>query len=75
MSTREMAHKILDNMNEEQLTGFVSLFKAYSISPSEDDDLIERENAYNNLRKRIRHIPNLDYEKELAEYREEKYGI
>ena len=29
MSTREMAHKILDSMNEEQLIGFISLFKVF----------------------------------------------
>lgn len=74
MSTREMAHKILDNMNEEQLAGFISLFKVYNIS-NEDDDLLEREKAYNNLRKKIKPIPNLDYDKELAEFREEKYGV
>ena len=34
----------------------------------EDDDMIERENAYNNLRKRIRHIPNLDYEKDSCNW-------
>ena len=74
MSTREMAHKILDNMNEEQLVGFISLFKVYNIS-IEDDDLIERERAYDNLRKKIKPISNLDYDKELAEYRKEKYGV
>ncbi len=74
MSTRETAHKILDSMNEEQLIGFISLFKIYNVSTPEDDT-VEREKAYNNLRKKIRPIPNLDYDKELAEYREEKYGL
>ncbi|MBR4183151.1 MAG: UDP-N-acetylenolpyruvoylglucosamine reductase [Lachnospiraceae bacterium] len=74
MSTREMAHKILDSMNEEQLIGFISLFKFYNISV-EDDDLAERERAYDNLRKRIKPVTNLDYDKELSEYREEKYGV
>lgn len=74
MGTRETAHKILDNMNEEQLLGFISLFKIYNTS-IEDDDMIEREKAYENLRKKIKPIPNLDYDKELAEYREEKYSI
>lgn len=37
-------------MNEEQLVGFISLFKVYNIS-IEDDDLSEREKAYDNLRK------------------------
>ena len=72
MSTREMAHRILDNMNDEQLIGFISLFKVYSMSV--EDDMIERERAYENLRKKIKPVPGLDYDKELAEYREEKYG-
>ena len=73
MSTREMAHKILDSMNEEQLVGFISLFKVYNIF-TEDDDMMERERAYKSLRKKIKPIPDLDYDKELAKYREEKYG-
>ncbi len=74
MSTREMAHQILDNMSEEQILGFVSLFRVNQISVSEDD-MTEREKAYESLRKKIRSIPDLDYDRELAEYREEKYGI
>ena len=74
MSTRELAHKILDNMNEEQLVGFISLFKIYNVSV-EEDDLMEREKAYEYLQKKIKPIPDLDYDKELAEYREEKYGV
>ena len=73
MSTREMAHQILDNMNEEQLVSFIALFKVYNI-PVESDDFKVRNEAYDNLKKIIRPVPNLDYDKELADYREEKYG-
>ncbi len=74
MSTREMAHKILDDMNEEQLLGFIALFRVQDLSaePSEQE---ERNKAYHNLRKMIKPIQNLDYDKELADYREERYGV
>ena len=35
-------------------------------------EMTEKQKAYEELQKMIRPVPELDYEKELAEYREEK---
>ncbi len=37
------------------------------------DDMKEREEAFLHLEKMKRKVPDLDYERELAAYREEKY--
>lgn len=65
MSTREMAHRILDNMNDEQLANATSV----------TETKLEKEKAYEELRRIIRPVPGIDYDKELAEYREGKYEI
>ncbi len=44
------------------------------MSTKENDNMTERRKAFEELEKLCRHIPNLDDDKELAEYREEKYG-
>ena len=74
MSTREMAHKILDNLSEDQLEGFISLFGVFDAAPKVTN-ISEKEKAYTELCHMIKPLPEIDYDKELAEYREEKYGI
>lgn len=72
MSTREMAYSIFEQLSEEQLKEFIAMFR--DIYPVKDEELTEKQRALKELNGLIRHIPNLDDEKELAEYREEKYG-
>lgn len=73
MSTREVALSIFDQLNESELKAFIELFrKVYP--PKSDDDLTEKQKAFKELDSLIRPIKDLDDEKELAEYREEKYG-
>lgn len=72
MSTKEMAYSILEQLTEEELQGFVALFRR--VHPPKTDDMKERRAAFERLEKLRRHIPDLDEKKELAEYREEKYG-
>ena len=44
MSTREIAYQIFQKLNEEELQGFIALFKrAYLL---EDDDMKERQAAF-----------------------------
>ena len=74
MSSREMAHKILDNMNEEQIIGFITLFgenNSMDISHNEYD----KEKVYQELCGMIKSIQDLDYDEEVKSYREEKYGV
>lgn len=73
MSTREIAYRIFEQLTEEELEGFVALFRR--LHPPQDSDMAERRAAFERLEKICRPIPNLDEKKELAEYREEKYGI
>ena len=73
MSTREQAHWIVDTLNEEQLKGFLALFSTF-VTFSVSEEKSEKEKAYDELRQMIHPIPHLDYDKELAAYREEKYG-
>ena len=39
-----------------------------------DDGMGQSEDAFLQLEKMRKKVPDLDYEKELAEYREERYG-
>ena len=41
----------------------------------DSEGLSEKKQAFERLEKMIRPIPDLDEEKELAEYREERYGV
>lgn len=73
MSTKEQVLRIIDNWTEKQLEGFLIMFGAES---SEKDNASETKSnsAFRELMGMISPIPDLDDEKELAEYREEKYG-
>ncbi len=72
MSTKEIAYSIFEQLTENELQGFIALFsRAY---PPKSNDLESRRAAFERLEKLCRYIPELDEKKELAEYREEKYG-
>ncbi|MDE6776420.1 MAG: hypothetical protein K2J25_00640 [Oscillospiraceae bacterium] len=73
MSTREIASYIFERLDEEQLKGFIALFgKFYPVENQLDQTKTE---SYEKLKNMIRSVPDLDYERELATYREEKYGV
>lgn len=85
MSTKELAYSIIDQLSEEELQSFVALFRKiyppknevkadYQELGSTSDDIEERRAAFARLEKLCRPMPDLNEEKELAEYREEKYG-
>ena len=40
----------------------------------EEDDKKQREEAFQRLERIRKKVPDFDYDKELADYREEKYG-
>ena len=72
VSTRDIAFSIFQQLSEDELKGFIALFrKAY---PPKNDNMAERRAAFERMKRVCRSIPGLDEEKELAEYREEKYG-
>lgn len=71
MSTREIAYSIFEQLTEEELEGFVALFR--NLHPPKKNDNTERMAAFERMKTMCREIPNLNDEKELAEYREKKY--
>lgn len=76
MSTRDIAYSIFNRLSEKQLEGFIALFSdASSIKSSNDfseSDIKKGMTAFNRLQRMIKEIPDLDYDKEISEYREEK---
>ena len=74
MSTREIALDIFNRLNERQLKGFIALFSPNEELYAKDSDMAERRAAFARMEKLRRPMPELDEKKELAEYREEKYG-
>ena len=74
MSTREIALDIFNRLNERQLKGFIALFSPNEGLYEKDSDMAERRAAFARMEKLRRPMPELDEKKELAEYREEKYG-
>ena len=72
MSTRDLAYSIFQQMTEDELEGFIMMFKR--THPPITDDLRERKAIFDSMLKLCKPMPELDYEKELAKYREEKYS-
>ena len=70
MSTREIAFDIFNRLNENQLKGFIQMFGEFFPNTLSNKKL----EAFQKLDSMIEEVPELDYDKELAEYREEKYG-
>lgn len=74
MNTREIAYSIFEQLNEEQLKGFIFMFKQFYPISTEEKEMTEKEKALQQLESMLHEIPDLDEKKELAKYREEKYG-
>lgn len=71
MSTREIAYSIIDSLSEKQIEGFIAMFGEYLPDNSKNDRKMA---AFRSLESLIEEKPDIDYDKELAEYREERYG-
>lgn len=77
MSTREIAYNIFQQLTEEQLKGFIAMFKDYFVQTqnNENSEINERREILESIQELFKPMPDLDYEKELELYREEKYGV
>lgn len=73
MSTREMAYSIFVRLSEEQLKGFIAMFREQY--PVADEDQHKRDIAFEKLQALRRNVPEFDEDKELEEYRNERYGV
>ena len=73
MSTKELAYSIFSRLNEEQLKGFIAMFK--EIYPVDENSGQSKKDAFEKLQGLRRTIPDLDEKKELDEYRSARFGI
>ena len=71
-SLRRDAHSLLEQIPEDKLTFVIQIMQG--VNGLYQDDRKEREDAFNRLERIRRKNNNLDYDAELASYREEKYG-
>ena len=72
-SLRKNAHLLVERMSEETLTTIVQLMQLYD-EQEYQEDMASRRAAFQRLESMIKPIPNLDEKKELASWREEKFG-
>lgn len=71
-SLRKDAFELLEKMPEDKLTFIIQIMQGVDGIYKNDED--ERDQAFERLERMRRKADNLDYEAELAAYREEKYG-
>ena len=76
MSTRDIAYSIFNQLNEQQLEGFINMFSRFfpTTENTSTDKSDSRLAAFAELDAMTKKVNDLDYEKELEEYRKEKYG-
>lgn len=72
---RKDAMALLEQMPEDQLIFIVQIMQGVKGIYAEESSCCERAAAFERLEKMRKRADHLDYEKELAEYREERYGI
>lgn len=70
-SLRKVAFELLENIPEDKLTFIIQIMQG--VNGLYKDDSEERETAFERLDSKRKEINGLDYERELASYREEKY--
>lgn len=70
---RQDAIKLLEQIPEDKIIFIIQIMQGIK-GLYTDDDMKEREEAFFHLEKMRRKVPDLDYDRELAVYREEKYG-
>ncbi len=77
MSSFEMAHQIVNQMNEEQLQGFISLFGGMFRKAKEKNSkqtLTEKQRAFQELENLIKPCHIADDKNEYFDYLDERYG-
>lgn len=71
---RKDAIKLLEQIPEDKIIFIIQIIQGMK-GLYTDDDMKQREEAFMDLEKLRKKVPDLDYDKELAEYREGRYGI
>lgn len=75
MNTRELAYSIFEQLTDEELEGFVALFRRIHPPKVEDIDQKKRDEAFNTLESLRKSVSDFDEKKALAEYRKEKFDV
>ena len=70
---RQDAIKLLEQIPEDKIIFIIQIMQGLK-GLYADDDMGQSEDAFLQLEKMRKKVPDLDYENELAEYREERYG-
>lgn len=70
---RQDAIKLLEQVPEDKIIFIIQIIQAMK-GLYENDDEKRRKEAFQRLERMRKKVPDLDYDKELASYREEKYG-
>lgn len=71
---RQDAIKLLEQIPEDKIIFIIQIMQRLK-GLDTDEDMRQREEAFLHLEKMRKKVPDLDYDRELAEYREEKYGL
>ena len=71
---RQEAVKLLEQIPEDKVIFIIQIMQGLK-GLDTDEDMRQREEAFLHLEKMRKKVPDLDYDRELAEYREEKYGL
>jgi len=70
---RQEAVKLLEQIPEDKVIFIIQIMQGLK-GLYADDGMGQSEDAFLQLEKMRKKVPDLDYEKELAEYREARYG-
>lgn len=72
-SLRQEALSIIESLPEEKISALMNFLRELSLT-EKNKRLTRKKAAFEELETLRRKIPDLDYDKELAIYRDEKFG-
>ncbi len=72
-SLRQEALSIIESLPEEKISALMNFLRELSLT-EKNKRLTRKKAAFEELEALRRKIPDLDYDKELAIYRDEKFG-
>ena len=70
---RQDAIKLLEQIRDDKIIFIIQIMQGMK-GLYENDDKKRREEAFQRLERIRKKVPDLDYDRELVAYREEKYG-
>ena len=75
MSKQEQAISILKQFSDVELDRFIAYFGIIYPAGESGDDQVKRDEAFKELEKLRKNIPDFDEKKEVEEYRKERFGV